>query len=169
MDVLVQQKTSNIQYPSHGRPYLTAMALRQSRTVLCFSITMEAPSFRYPLKELTFLQHAPNLFQGFNLVIHADRGMFSRDLVDKYFGTAAFMPIAPTSLDNRFLERTLLRVIHATSGHLSYDDIDMIACHHAEPLITTTQGDLASFLFDFWQKAHNKINCGPINKDHDMG
>ncbi|WDH21376.1 hypothetical protein [Pseudomonas chlororaphis] len=140
--LLVRENISKAPYTIDRRPYLVAMAFRQSRTVFCFAITIEAPSIRNPIKELVFLK--PIFLQGLNLIIHAERGLFSQDLVDRHFSKASFVPKHPASLQNIFLERTLSKVIHATSGHPYYDAPNMNAFHHAERPATTTLSNLTS-------------------------
>lgn len=143
MDVLlVPENISKAAHTVDRRPDLVAMAFRQSRTVFCFAITIEPPSIRNPIKELVFLK--PIFFQGLDLIIHAERGLFSQDLVDRHFSRATFVPKYPASLQSIFLERTLSKVIDATSGHPYYDAPYTNAFHHAERPARTTLNDLTS-------------------------
>ncbi|MFJ4141693.1 hypothetical protein [Pseudomonas sp. NPDC089734] len=140
--LLVRENISKAAYTVDRRPYLVAMAFRQSRTVFCFAITIEPPTIRNPIKELVFLK--PIFFRGLDLIIHAERGLFSQDLVDRYFSRATFAPKYPPSLQSIYLERTLSKVIDATSGHSHYDAPYTNAFHHAERPAKTTLNDLTS-------------------------
>ncbi|WP_248764621.1 hypothetical protein [Pseudomonas protegens] len=113
LDLIVREERQSLGGSRDGRPFLSAMALHQSRIVLCYALTMKCPSASHPLARLVFLKHAPYLLQEFNLVIHADRKLFSPELIERHFKTAVFKPIPPHSLKNYILERTLSKLTQA--------------------------------------------------------
>lgn len=115
LDVLVQEKCQIPVSSRDGRPFLSAIALQHSSQILGYAITLECPSASHPLARLVFLKHAPLMFQGFNLVIHADRKLFSPELIERHFRAAVFELIPPHSLQNCILERTLFELTQAMS------------------------------------------------------
>ncbi|MDU9034282.1 hypothetical protein NHG95_14140 [Pseudomonas corrugata] len=146
--VQVRHTISKARDSSDTRPYLAAMALRKSRAVFCFAITMDAPSSRTPIKELQFLKRMPIVLQGFNLIIHAERSLFSQELVNRHFSNVSFMPEHAVPLEKLFLERTLAKLILGMSDRFNYNSSDMNAFNHAERLSTTTLSDLTSLTND---------------------
>ncbi|WP_124303114.1 hypothetical protein [Pseudomonas chlororaphis] len=113
LNVLVRQECQSSVSSRDGRPFLSVLALQCPRQFWCYAITMECPSARHPLKNLVLLKHTPSMFHGSNFAIHADRMLFSRQLIEKHFRTAVFEPISPFSMQNCILEFTFSKLTQA--------------------------------------------------------
>lgn len=113
LDLIVREERQSLGGSRDGRPFLSAMALHQSRIVLCYALNMKSPSTSHPLTRLVVLKYALSLLQGFNLVIHTDRKLFSPELIERHFKTAVFKPTPPHSLQNYILEHPLPKLIQA--------------------------------------------------------
>ena len=113
LDVLMQDGRLSPVGLRAGRPFLSMMAFKYSNQVLCYAITMKYPTASHPLTSLVFPKQSASTLGGCNLVIHADRALFSPELIEKHFSTAVFALTPQHSMPRYFLEHALRNLTQA--------------------------------------------------------
>jgi len=90
LDVLMQEGRQSPVGLRAGRPFLSMMAFKHSNQIWCYAITMKYPTASHPLTNLVFPKQSTSTLGGCNLVIHADRALFSPELIENHFSKAVF-------------------------------------------------------------------------------
>lgn len=128
-----------------GRPFLSMMAFKHSNQVLCYAITMKYPTASHPLTSLVFPKQSASTLGGCNFVIHADRALFSPELIEKHFSTAVFALTPQHSMPRCFLEHALRNLTQALRSTVS----DSACWGSAENPTSTKLEDLKKIINDF--------------------
>lgn len=119
LDVLIQDGCHSPVGLRAGRPFLSMMAFKHSKQILCYAITMKCPIASHPLTSLVFPKQSASTLRGCNLVIHADRALFSPELIEKHFSRAVFALSTQHSMPRCFLEHALRNLTQALRSTVS--------------------------------------------------
>ncbi|MCG4454962.1 hypothetical protein LJY18_16925 [Pseudomonas sp. MMS21-TM103] len=145
LDVLVQDGCHSPVGLRAGRPFLSMMAFKYSNQIWCYAITMKYPTASHPLTSLVFPKQSASTLRGCNLVIHADRALFSPELIEKHFSTAVFAITPQHSMPWCFLEHPLTKLTQALRRAVPHS----ARWGSAETPKSTKLEDLKQFINDF--------------------